>query len=71
MENKTGYDQISHTLPDGQIIKVNSQQIRVPEALFDPSLIGFDEKGIHQMVTGDIKLYAIFVPPTRNVLRFI
>ena len=52
MENKSGYEQISHTLPDGQVIKLNNQQIRVPEALFDPSLIGFDEKGIHQMVAG-------------------
>jgi len=55
IEKKSGYEEVSHTLPDGQVIKINSQQIRVPEALFDPSMIGADEKGIHQMVADSVK----------------
>jgi len=54
LEHKTGYERTSHTLPDGQIININSQQIRVPEILFDPAMIGYDEKGIHQMIADTI-----------------
>ena len=43
---------VKHTLPDGQIIDINSQQIRVPEILFNPGMVGTDEDGIHQMLAG-------------------
>jgi actin, other eukaryote len=34
-------------LPDGNIIKFGSQQIRCPEALFKPSMLGKDFGGVH------------------------
>nr|XP_023028518.1 actin, clone 302-like [Leptinotarsa decemlineata] len=38
----------SYKLPDGQIITVDSERIRCPEALFQPSFMGSSAKGIHQ-----------------------
>ena len=70
IQNKTGYEDISHTLPDGQVFTMKNQQIRIPEALFDPSMIGFDEKGIHEMINGtfifDQKLFFFSFYPFSN-----
>jgi len=44
-------DDSKHTeyeLPDGEVIKFGSQQIRCPEALFQPSFLGKDFPGVHQ-----------------------
>jgi len=37
-----------YTLPDGAVIKFGNQQIRCPEVMFQPSLLGKDFKGIHE-----------------------
>ena len=37
-----------YELPDGQVMSVGSQQIRCPEALFQPSFLGKDFGGVHQ-----------------------
>jgi len=55
IKNQTGYSQVKHTLPDGQIIDINSQQIRVPEILFNPGMVGTDEDGIHQMLADSLR----------------
>ena len=37
-----------YELPDGSSFKFGSQQIRCPEALFNPSVLGKDFGGVHQ-----------------------
>jgi len=37
-------------LPDGQVITVGSARFRVPEVLFQPSLVGLESDGIHDMM---------------------
>lgn len=39
--------QTEYELPDGQVIKFGNQQIRVPEVLFKPQMLGKDFQGIH------------------------
>ncbi|TWW68265.1 Actin-57B Precursor [Takifugu flavidus] len=36
------------TMPDGQIVTVNTERFRAPEILFKPELIGRDHCGIHE-----------------------
>ncbi|KAI3410947.1 Actin-2 [Globodera pallida] len=40
----------SYELPDGQVITVGNERFRCPEALFQPSLLGFKSAGIHEMI---------------------
>ncbi|KAM3267590.1 hypothetical protein P3S67_032219 [Capsicum chacoense] len=35
-------------LPDGQVINIGTQRFRCPEVLFQPSLLGMEETGIHE-----------------------
>ena len=37
-------------LPDGQMITIGNEGFRCPEALFNPSLLGMDYVGVHEMV---------------------
>ena len=39
----------SYELPDGQVITVGNQRFRCPEALFQPSMLGMEAAGIHQL----------------------
>jgi len=39
---------IDYELPDGNVVTINSQRFRCPEALFQPSLLGKELSGIHQ-----------------------
>ena len=39
----------SYELPDGQVITVGNERFRGPEVLFQPSLIGLEQDGIHQL----------------------
>ncbi len=41
-------------LPDGRVIKVGSECFRCPEALFQPSLLGLELPGIHEMTFNSI-----------------
>ncbi|KAL8605222.1 hypothetical protein ACOMHN_031163 [Nucella lapillus] len=43
-----------HRLPDGQLITLNEERIRVPEALFRPHLVGRCGQGVHQLVINSI-----------------
>ncbi|BHF77487.1 Actin-6 [Sparganum proliferum] len=44
----------SYELPDGQIIKVENEQFRCPEALFQPSFLGQESVGIHEATFNSI-----------------
>ena len=44
----------SYELPDGQMIRIEDELIKCPEALFTPSLIGVDCKGIHEIIFDSI-----------------
>merc|ERR1719420_2844839 len=39
----------SYELPDGNIVTVGNERFRCPEVLFQPSLIGKESEGIHQL----------------------
>ena len=39
----------SYELPDGQKITIGNERFRCPEALFQPSLVGMESAGIHEM----------------------
>jgi len=39
----------TYELPDGNIVTLGSERFRCPEALFEPSLIGKEAKGIHDV----------------------
>ncbi|CAF1685792.1 unnamed protein product [Adineta ricciae] len=40
----------NYELPDGQTITIGSERFRCPEALFDPSMLGLESEGIHQLI---------------------
>tara|TARA_R110002050_G_scaffold277213_1_gene422797 strand:- start:134 stop:1255 length:1122 start_codon:yes stop_codon:yes gene_type:complete len=39
----------SYSLPDGQIITIGSERFRCPEVLFQPSFLGMEAAGIHEI----------------------
>jgi actin-related protein len=44
----------SYELPDGQVITVGNERFRCPEILFQPSFIGMEAAGIHEMTFNSI-----------------
>ena len=38
-----------YKLPDGQVISIGNEQFQCPEALFQPSLLGVESAGIHEI----------------------
>jgi len=44
----------SYEMPDGQVITVGSSRFRAPEALFDPSMVGLEQEGIHKLIYNSI-----------------
>jgi len=44
----------SYEMPDGEVITINSSRFRCPEAIFDPSLVGLEDTGIHKRVVDSI-----------------
>jgi len=44
----------TYELPDGQVITVGSERFRCPEVLFQPSFIGKEANGIHQLTFDSI-----------------
>jgi actin-related protein len=45
----------NYELPDGTVITIGSERFRCPEVLFQPSLIGKENKGIHGLTEDSIK----------------
>jgi hypothetical protein len=37
----------SYELPDGQVLTIGNERFRVPEALFQPSVLGLESGGLH------------------------
>ena len=46
--------EMNYTLPDGNDITIGSERFRCAEVLFDPSMIGMEQEGIHQLLYGSI-----------------
>ncbi|KAH0452527.1 hypothetical protein IEQ34_019826 [Dendrobium chrysotoxum] len=44
----------SYELPDGQVIIIGAERFRCPEVLFQPSMIGMEEAGIHETTYNSI-----------------
>eukprot|EP00117_Sycon_ciliatum_P036440 scpid102897/ scgid27433/ Actin-3, muscle-specific len=44
----------SYELPDGLVISIGNERFRCPEALFQPSLLGMEQAGIHEMIHNSI-----------------
>lgn len=44
----------SYELPDGKVITIGNEQFRCPEALFQPSFLGVNAKGIHETTFNSI-----------------
>ncbi|TDL15800.1 actin 1 [Rickenella mellea] len=44
----------SYELPDGQVITIGNERFRAPEALFQPSLLGKEDAGIHETTYNSI-----------------
>ncbi|KAJ6253714.1 actin [Anaeramoeba flamelloides] len=44
----------NYKLPDGQVITIGSERSRCPEVLFQPSFIGYQQVGIHEIIYNSI-----------------
>ena len=44
----------NYELPDGQIISIGSERFRCPEVLFQPSIIGREQDGLHKLTFDSI-----------------
>ncbi|XP_075089109.1 actin-103-like [Nicotiana tabacum] len=44
----------SYELPDGQVINIGAERFRCPEVLFQPSLVGMEETGMHEKAYNSI-----------------
>ncbi|XP_021356946.1 actin, plasmodial isoform-like [Mizuhopecten yessoensis] len=44
----------TYELPDGQLITIGNERFRCPEVLFQPSLIGMESAGIHELLHNSI-----------------
>ncbi|ROT78240.1 actin-like [Penaeus monodon] len=44
----------SYELPDGQVITIGNERFRCPESLFQPSFLGMESSGIHEIVHSSI-----------------
>jgi len=57
-ENKTSQNsseiEKTYELPDGQIITVSTERYRCPEVLFQPSMIGKEDEGVHVLTYNSI-----------------
>merc|ERR1712118_248659 len=61
--------ELTYELPDGNIVAVGSERFRCPEALFEPSLIGKESSGIHDVTFQSIAKCDIALRRVHNVSR--
>ncbi|XP_063693893.1 uncharacterized protein LOC134825584 [Bolinopsis microptera] len=45
----------AYELPDGQVITIGNERFRGPEALFQPTMIGMEAKGVHEACYNSIQ----------------
>merc|ERR1712078_616916 len=45
----------SYELPDGQVITIGNERFRCPEALFQPSFLGMEAAGVHELTYNSMK----------------
>ncbi|KAL5247738.1 hypothetical protein ACHWQZ_G019580 [Mnemiopsis leidyi] len=45
----------AYELPDGQVITIGNERFRGPEALFQPSMVGMEAKGVHEACYNSIQ----------------
>ena len=43
-----------YELPDGQLIDLDVERFQSPEILYDPEILGLEQKPLHQMVLDSI-----------------
>ena len=55
LNNSTKVDTASFELPDGAIINVGHARFKCPEALFEPSMLGREDPGIHRLIRNSIQ----------------
>ncbi|KAH3763935.1 Actin 5C [Pelomyxa schiedti] len=49
MSSSDEQESATYKLPDGSVISLGNEKFKCPEALFQPSLLGMENPGIHQM----------------------
>ena len=52
--DRGGTDQSAYNLPDGRKIQIGAARFRAPEVLFDPSLIGEEQDGVHNVLVNSV-----------------
>ncbi|XP_065180807.1 actin, plasmodial isoform-like [Sycon ciliatum] len=52
----------SYELPDGEVISTGNERFRCPEALFQPSLLGMEQAGIHETTYNSIMKCDVDIP---------
>lgn len=45
----------SYALPDGSLMNIGSERTKAAEIMFKPSVIGFENPGVHQLILNSIK----------------
>ena len=53
--NETAELDKAYELDDGKVVKLGHERFRCPEVLFQPSLLGMDSPGIHQIIDKSIR----------------
>ncbi|KRZ16888.1 Actin -like protein [Trichinella zimbabwensis] len=53
-ERLNRYFETSYELPDGHVITIGSERFRCPEALFQPSLLGLECCGLHEITKSSV-----------------
>ena len=44
-------------MPDGQVITIGASRFKFPEILFDPSRVGMESGGLHEILVRSIRSY--------------
>lgn len=62
--SNTNPEKITYQLPDGQAVSISSERYNAPEVLFNPSLIGSEEKSVADTLVSSIMKSDIDLRPT-------
>ena len=53
---KSSHVEKSYELPDGNLITIGNERFRCPEVMFQPSFIGMESNGIHELIHNSIMM---------------